>query len=93
MPVASVALRHEGKGHKAVPMEGNLLLHNPEKNDEAIIQSLCDCGGVRHDSSVIAPSRPKSSEVNRQQLGGEQFKALVCVCSVHSCCISGVLAS
>lgn len=86
MPVASMALRYEGKGHKSVPMEGNLLLHNPEKNDNAIIQSLCECGGVRHDhdSSVITPSKMKSLEVNRQRLGGEHFKALVCVCSVHS---------
>lgn len=42
MPAASMALRYEGKGHKAEPEEGNLLLHNPEKNDNAIILSLCE---------------------------------------------------
>lgn len=78
MPVASVALRHEEEGQKAVPVEGNLLLRNPEKNDEAIMRSLCECGGVRHGSSLITPSRLRSSEVNRQPLGSV-FKARVCV--------------
>lgn len=66
-------------------MEGNLLLHNPEKNDNAIMRPLCECGGVRHGSSAITPPRPRSSKANRHQLGGERFKApVVCV----ACCVS-----
>lgn len=47
--------RYEGKVREAAPVEGNLLLHNSEKNDNAIMPPLCECGGVRHDSSAITP--------------------------------------
>lgn len=79
------APRYEGKVHEAAPVEGNLLLHNTEKNDNAIMQPLCECGGVRHDSSAITPPRLRSLKANRHQLGGKHFKALV-VCV--ACCVS-----
>lgn len=57
--MASAALR----GQNAAPMEANLLLRNPERNDNAIMEALCECGGGRRDSSVIAPSGLTSPEV------------------------------
>ncbi len=46
------------KGHGPTPTEANLLLHKTAKNDNARIQSLCQCIMVRHILNTTRYCRP-----------------------------------